>query len=197
MTTDAEARTILDRVVPKVTGRTDLLVRSVDLIQGVARLETHYGDWWKPCGAAGLASNNWGAVHAKGAKQWATQAEAQCGPSSFVCTDGDGKGGKYWTCFQSYATPDDGAAHTVSVLWGNKWTRAYLIGGGDNPAEFASAMKKGGYFEAPIGTYQKAMIRNVGELRASLGRKRSLIGPAIATGVAGATFLFLGWRFSR
>ena len=194
--TSQEARAILERVVPKVTGL-ELPGLSMDLIQGVARFETGYGGKWDATGCQGAdSSNNWGAVKSSGGK-WATLAEAQCNPaSSFACRDRDATGKEWWYCFRRYATPDDGAAHTVAVLWKNAWVRAHLLGGEGGIPEMAAAMKRGGYFEASGALYTKGLTPNVEAIRKDLA-SRSMVGPAILIGGAALVLGLGAWRFSR
>jgi hypothetical protein len=191
-----EARAILDRAVQSVTGGS-LPGLSMDLIQGVARFETGYGGKWDATGCPGAdTSNNWGAVKNSGGR-WATLAEAQCDPSkSFACQDRDSSGKTWWYCFRRYATPEDGAAHTVSVLWKNPYVRAYLLSGEGGVPEMAAAMKQGGYFEATVEAYTRGLAPNVSAIRSDLG-SRSIIGPALVAGGAGLALMLGAWRFLR
>lgn len=186
--TTQEARTILERVIPGVVGDAKLAPQSIDLIQGVTRYETGYGDKWSSpsidcTGAAG--SNNWGAVKVAGSPKASDVSQLKCPASSFACQDSDAAGVRWWYCFKSYATPDAGAADVVRILWNNKATKAYLLSGESDPAGFAKAMRKGGYFEQGEAAYAKNLTANVDPIRRELGRP---VGTDIAGSASGVEY---------
>lgn len=190
--TSQEARAILDPAVVQVFGEGVVSPRGVDLIQGLNRYETGYGAKWNGVDCPGAdTSNNWGGVKTGGAK-WATANEAKCTPGkSFACQDRDAAGNRWWYCFRIYATPQEGAADVVRILFKNQYTRAYLQGGGDDPAEFAAAMRRGGYFEEGLSVYAKNLADNVAIVRKDLGHDRSK-GPMVLLVAATAGVLLGG-----
>jgi hypothetical protein len=182
---DAQAREILAKLAP------DLTSNALDLLQGVARFETGYGNKWaktKPPCDQGAESNNWGAI--KVGKLAVDDAGAwSCDAGGFPCWDE----GDVPHCFKTYLTPEAGAKAMVELLLKRKETGDLLRGGGGTPGEMAQAMKKIGYYTTDEKKYAAALKRNIDDMRAALGKW-------VAGGVAGLSAVaigFLGWRFSK
>lgn len=195
---DAQAREILAKLAP------DLTSNALDLLQGVARFETGYGNKWAktkpPCDEGG-DSNNWGAI--KTGKLAAYEVGAGGGAKAWVC---DAGGFPCWDegdtphCFKTYLTPEAGAKAMVELLLKRKETGDLLRGGGGTPGEMAQAMKKIGYYTTDEKKYAAALKRNIDDMRAALGTAPSGVGKWVAGGVAGLSAVaigFLGWRFSK
>jgi hypothetical protein len=166
--TIAQGRAVLER------GAADagvwLPAATLDLVQGVALLETHQGDGWS---GAGVKSHNWGAIHA---------AEIPpCKPGHFA-QDDDGP-----ACFQTYPSDRAGAAALVRVLWKMPHVRGYLASGGIDAGAMASAMQADRYYTAPLEPYQGKLRAAVTRVRDELGRAE--VAPFIGAGVA----FVVGW----
>jgi hypothetical protein len=114
----------------------------IQFLLSVGRLESGYGDNWKP--GEGKGSNNWFAIQEP---NFATRAH-------FDHVDTHADGSKYVAHFKVYPAPQ------LSILDGRQTVlkpnvRAALAAGDGNAA--VAAMRANGYFEAPLSKYQSAM----------------------------------------
>lgn len=126
--------------------------RALQLVQAVARLETRYGTGWGgTCKGAGVGSHNWGAIQGPG----------------FACVDTHEDGTPYLTSFRAYPSPESGAAALVTQLWSMRRVRRVLQEDSIDVVGMATAMRRSGYYEAPLERYVTAMRNNLRELRAA------------------------------
>ncbi len=133
-------------------------------IQGVALLESHYGQAWA---GDGLGSNNWGAVH------------STCGPGSFVADDSHPSTGRYDQCFRRYDSPAAGAASlTRLVMRADGAVEA--LEAGDLHA-FTSALYQAGFFEGwgrtpedRVLCYRRELARAVARIAERLNEPQAL-----------------------
>lgn len=186
MLTDAEARTVLYRVL-KAKGYLPNLAM-LQVVGAIARLESGYGGGWKngPCGPCicdGEGSNNWGAVQCG--------TEAPCGPRCFVYLDHHADGSPYCGCFRVYDTPEDGASDLVANLFASIDVEAAASRG--DARGVADAMHAHGYFESDPSTYAAGIARNAKAIAQNLHEParvylRPSIGRVVVVG-GGATLL--------
>lgn len=188
MTTDLEARQIVERAMPELAPGVSLLVRVL------SRLESHYGDY---------LSGNWGAIHA--GPSWS-------GPTFPHVDKGyDPKTGEpttYTTDFRAYATPDDAARDVYRVLL-QSYPRAIDAAKDGRWNHVSEALY--GYYTGTtaksqaIATHRKALLRNLEELRAATGETATVTDHSpvasvlMATAIGGAIVggLYLVTRFTR
>lgn len=110
---------------------------------GVAKYETSYGQGWK---GAGVGSNNWGSVHAKG------------GEPSFPWRDSHPDGRVYAQAFKSYPTPEEGAADVVRHVLKHRASVARALGPGATLWRASLAMRRTMYY----GSWCKAAVAKYG-----------------------------------
>lgn len=147
---DRSAREILKKVWPGVMGEEPELPE-LQAAQAVTRGESGYGSTWK---GACEGSNNWGAVQA---------GPPPCG-TNCLYTDthpnDDGTSTRYDICFKTYATPEEGAAHMLRILFlRDRAKKAGVLKAaksGDLKA-FSTAMYDSGYYES-FGPTREARI---------------------------------------
>lgn len=155
----AQARTHVDAGFQQKFGRPPTIVES-QLVQGVGWLETNYGAGWK---GAGKGSNNMGADQ---------YGQPPCEPGkSFLYTDTNPTSGggsvPYQICFRWYATPADGFAGLVNIV--------YVQKGKDAPEaptknhhrgrEMLAAAAAGSIHDASVALYDSTYYRGFGPTR--------------------------------
>jgi len=180
---DDEASAVVGRAARKLG--LDLGANALDLVQAVARFETSYGEGWAKSCPAAVGSNNWGAVHATALQP------------SIECTDHREDGTPYQARFRVYATPEDGAADVIAILWRMPHVRAFLLGDEADPEGMARAMRADRYYEAPVRTYTAGLRRNWSAIRTSLGRTGPSVIAIVASVTACAASIALAVKLSR
>jgi hypothetical protein len=201
---DSDARVILERQVPKVTGQT-LGWRALDNIQSVARGETGYGAKWAgskppaslPIPDGGVGSFNWGAVKRMDIKATVdNNGKFTCGNTAFPAFDEDPITPH---CFRLYPNHDEGAAGMIRVLWGMKHVRALLASGGGTPGDMAHAMRQDGYYTLDESKYAAGLARNTKEMLVSMGRGTdwTLYAAGALTGLSLLGLGVGGWKLGR
>ena len=180
---DDDARAVVERAARKLG--LDLGANALDLVQAVARFETSYGEGWATSCPAAVGSNNWGAVHATALQP------------SIECTDHREDGTPYQARFRVYATPEDGAADVIAILWRMPHVRAFLLGDEADPEGMARAMRADRYYEAPVRTYTAGLRRNWSAIRTSLGRTGPSVIAIVASVTACAASIALAVKLSR
>lgn len=84
----------------------------------IAAHETGFAQAW---GSAGVGSNNWGAIQSVTPScpgsmvDGKCRAPGSCPTGTFLSSDGD-TGGRYWMCYRSYRSEDEGARRFVAAL---------------------------------------------------------------------------------
>lgn len=130
------ARPVIIEAARRVLGR-DATPAELQYIHGVAWAETNYGRGWGPAMAS---ANNWGAVSCNPA----TENESTCVPGQ---TDHTSDNVAYTTGFRRYATPVDGAAHTVQhILKLRPRTASALAGARPSTHRASLAMRREKYY---------------------------------------------------
>jgi hypothetical protein len=146
MLSDRDARGIVAGIMPGAP------LATLQILQAVGRFESGYGAGFKN------NANNWGAVQSH---------KPPCGEGSFEHGDTHADGTPYVTCFKSYDTPEAGARDMIQEIMRRPGVPA-LLATGDATA-VATAMRAGGYFEAPVEKYATAIVNNAKAIAASIG----------------------------
>lgn len=157
---DVWARGIVKPALESLLGREPSLAE-LQYGQSVGKIESSYGAGWNKCPctdpsdcdvAAAQASNNWGAVQAK------------AGQPGFSWCDTNPDGSKYKQRFRSYATPQEGAADKLRIMFRNMpAVAASLASDGATVYRASLAMRRstyyGGWCPKAISQYGQAANR--------------------------------------
>jgi hypothetical protein len=152
MTTHAQAKAIIDAIVPDPAQ--SLYLRAL------SSHETHYGDWWP-------GTNNWGAMIGKG--------DAGSEPHK----DHDAAGKWYTTDFAKYSSPAVGARALASLVLKSNVTDA--LAAGDLTAAVAAMIDDNHYTGNPPATpavsYEKSIRKGIDAIIAETGEKNPFLEP--------------------
>lgn len=158
---DQQARGVL-RAAFAERGSSAPSLPELQAAQAIGRFEGGYGKGW---GQAGAGSHNWGAVQCGHL--------APCGPGCFEYGDSHADGTGYRGCFRRYDSAVAGAGGLLHELYRRNGVSAALRQG--DATAIASAMRKTGYFEAPVSRYAKAIELHASALSASLGEPHVVV----------------------
>lgn len=137
-------------------------------LQAVAKLESSYGDGWKP---PGNGSNNYGAIQAGSSWSGATFQYTDTSPQP------DGSNKSYVTKFRKYPTPIDGAIDLVKVVYQNRGRDklALVPAGKGDTLGFSRGLHASGYYEGfgktvddRIANHHKAVANAIYEMADAL-----------------------------
>lgn len=150
----ADAYALLLATRPAGAGR-----RAARLVQAVTWHETAYGLGWRNCPGM-MGAHNWGAIQ---------------GEPSVECGDKHADGSAYVAPFRIYPTDAAGAAAVWQWLWSHPTTRRVLMDDAVDAWSLARAMKRDGYYEATVASYEAALWRaldDTGRTRLACGACR-------------------------
>ena len=172
MISDTEARDILVSAWASLN-QDPMTDSQLHMAMCVARHESGYGCAW--CGVM-TGSNNWGAIQAGSMpRKGYSRLYQDTHPNP------DGTNTTYKICFREYATPVEGAADLLRVLYLKRIFVFYAAETG-NVQSVAQEMHKSGYFEGSgatvairISNYAKALWRNYSTILKSTGWESKLL----------------------
>lgn len=154
----------------------------LQILGAIADLESNYGRGWS---GPMVGSNNWGAITCGASPDESGACPPGCSPNK----DSSPYSGEYVTCFRRWATPEEGAAGLVKLLY--KWPEVVeAIQAGDID-EVSWRMRQRSYFlgtdpdpRKAAATHAGALDRKVGEIVEALGEPRAAFrgGPAAPGG---------------
>lgn len=171
MANDAFGREHLSAAWLGVFGETPAL-HELQLVQGVARLESGYGRGQYRNKVTGEVAvlNNWGATQCGHGPP--------CGSNCFEVTDTHADGSPYNWCYHRFSTPEEGASHylkTISRIVARSqlgWNGALASRSSDT---FVRSMKEGGYFELALEKYQERVWNSINAIAQSLGEEVAVV----------------------
>lgn len=152
----------------------------LQILGAIADLESSYGRGWK---GQMVGSNNWGAITC-GANP---DSEGNCPPGCSPNRDSSPYSGEYVTCFRRWATPEEGAAGLVKLIY--KWPEVVAaIQAGDIDGTSLGMRQRNYYLGTdpdPLkaaATHAASLDKRVGEIVAALGETRAAQRGGAASG---------------
>ena len=143
----------------------------LQILGAIADLESNYGRGWS---GPMVGSNNWGAITCGASPDESGQCPPGCSPNK----DSSPYSGEYVTCFRRWATPEEGAAGLVKLIY--KWPEVVAaIQAGDIDGTSLGMRKRNYYLGTdpdPLkaaATHAGSLDKRVGEIVAALGEPRA------------------------
>lgn len=187
-----EARNTLTTVFNKMWPGAPL--SAIQAAQAVAGLESQYGRGWKE---PGRGSNNWGAVQSTlptnkvtGKKsvhyqdEYPDQSVFNCPANTFLRTDSNPAGRRYWVCFKQYDSPVAGAMGLVgNIFFAKHKNRGELLRNwamrNGSLYDFSTIMRETNYYGGR-GSKEQAIKGHAGAMKYWIDRFAPALGEAPA-----------------
>lgn len=197
--THAQAREILAAAFREIFGR-DGTLPELQIAQAISLGESYYGN-------AGYRNRATGEV-VRNTNNWTAQqcgVRPPCPPTCFEATDTRANGEPYQACFRLFATPEEGAARFLTILYKQRPGGPDVLAAASRGdyKEVSRLMRSHGYFELPLAKHQQALSSNIDRVAKALGEPRATTSSAdkvrwpLYLGVAGivtAAITFPSWR---
>lgn len=143
----------------------------LQILGAISDLESNYGRGWS---GPMVGSNNWGAITCGKNPDESGACPPGCSPNK----DSSPYSGEYVTCFRRWATPEEGAAGLVKLIY--KWPEVVeAIQAGDIDATSLRMRQRSYYLgtdpdpRKAAATHAGALDKRVGEIIAALGEPRA------------------------